>query len=250
MKHTIGKLLLPVVLLLVGIALNLYAIRNDQNWQFLTGSLAVVIAAIIFILLALSEIRKIFRIFIFSGMIGFSIFLSLLNIQSIKEPIDFLKEKKKRYAFVIQRLKDIRQAELAYKAVKNKYTNNFDSLLYFVKMDSLSVVKAVGFVPDTLTEEQAIKMKLVSRDTFFVLVIDSIFSPFYLKNRKYPFHIDSIPYIPFTDGARFRLEAGEVENNKVTVKVFMAVDAEPFDKRTVLQVGSMSEPSTSGNWGE
>ncbi|MDQ3050041.1 MAG: hypothetical protein M3Q95_04055 [Bacteroidota bacterium] len=158
--------------------------------------------------------------------------LSFLIFRSIYEPIKFNKEKDHRYSFVIKRLKDIRTAQLAYKSENGSYTGSFDTLLNFVKNGRFSLIKQIGNVEDSAA--------VIIRDTIFVSVKDSLFPG------NYP--IDSIPYVPFGKGAKFNLQAGEIEKGKVKVKVFEAEDSAPFDKNKVLKVGSMTEPSNAGNW--
>jgi len=160
------------------------------------------------------------------------IVLSYLIFRGINEPIKFNKEKKHRYGFVIQKLKDIRTAEIAYKSVNGNFTSNFDTLISFVKEGEFSLIKQIGNIEDSAA--------VIIRDTIFIPVKDSIFPA------NYP--IDSLPYIPFGNGAKFRLQAGEIEKGKVIVKVFEAVDTAPFDPKQVLKVGSMTEPSNAGNW--
>ena len=117
--------------------------------------------------------------------------------KGIDEPISFEKQKDKRYKAAIQKLKDIRTAQLAYLSVNGKYTGDFDTLINFVKRDSIPMVKAVGSVPDTLTEKEALKLGIISRDTAYVSTLDSLFSKNYV--------IDSLPIVPYTDGAKFIL---------------------------------------------
>ena len=47
-------------------------------------------------------------------------------------PIDFNKVRDQRYAKVINRLKEIRKAQIAYKDVNGKYSKNFDTLIKFI----------------------------------------------------------------------------------------------------------------------
>ena len=47
---------------------------------------------------------------------------------SIMEPINFNKEKARRETVAIQRLKDIRTLQVAYKSVNGKFTSTVDSL--------------------------------------------------------------------------------------------------------------------------
>ena len=160
------------------------------------------------------------------------IVLSFLIFRSISEPIKFNKEKDHRYDLVIKRLKDIRTAELAYKSENGSYTGNFDTLIYFVKNGRFSLIKQIGNVEDSAA--------VIIRDTIYVQVKDSLFPG------NYP--VDSLPFVPFGNGAKFKLQAGEIEKGKVKVKVFEAEDTAPFDKNEVLKVGSMTEPSNAGNW--
>ncbi len=190
------------------------------------------------------------------------IVLCYLVYNSIAGKIRFEKETKHRRDLVIERLKDIRLAQLAYKSVKGKYADDFRALLDFVSNDSFPVIKALGTVPDTLTEGDAVRMGLVTRDTIYVNVKDSLFSSNYLKDHLGPFLITSLPYIPFGKGEKFVMQAGEIEKGKVIVNVFEAFASYEFiynglytqnegiDLKDGLKVGSMTDPSTSGNWGE
>ena len=73
------------------------------------------------------------------------VFLAVKVIQSIKAPIDFGNEKNKREAQVVQRLKDIRDAEVQYKQAHNRYTSNFDTLIDFC---SNYMIPVVNIIPD------------------------------------------------------------------------------------------------------
>ncbi len=193
--------------------------------------------------------------------------LGYLIWQSIDEPIQFKKNKKKRYKATIQRLKDIRTAEIAYLAVHGKFTGDFDSLVNFVKNDSIPIVKAIGSVPEDMTEKQALKKGLIRRDTSYVSTLDSLYSPGY--------KIDSLPYVPYTNGAKFILGAkvlkvsSKVNESVLKVPVFEAkvlnrvllkglneqlrinLDDEAFkmDKFPGLKVGSLeTNINNAGNW--
>lgn len=160
------------------------------------------------------------------------IVLSYLIFRSINEPIKFNKEREHRYSYVIQRLKDIRTSQIAYKSVNGAYAPNFDSLIGFIKNGQFPLIKQIGNAEDS--------MAVVVRDTILVSVKDSLFPG------NYP--IDSLPFVPFGNGAKFKMQAGEIEKGKVKVKVFEVEDTAPFDKKQVLKVGSMTEPSNAGNW--
>ena len=189
--------------------------------------------------------------------------LGYLLYESISKPINFKKEKNKRYEATIERLKDIRKAELAYKSEYGSFTGGFDTLVNFLREDSFKIVKAIGRVPDGMTESQALTRGIVSRDTVKVSVKDSLF-----KKIKYP--IENIKYVPYTDKEAFKLGAGKVKTaSGVKVEVFEAkvpndVLLKGLDRQLVinlndearkmnnypgLKVGDLDQPTNNaGNW--
>lgn len=54
-------------------------------------------------------------------------------------PLEFERVRKEREAKVVERLKDIRTAQRAFRSKYQKFTPNFDSLIAFVANDSLVV---------------------------------------------------------------------------------------------------------------
>ncbi len=195
------------------------------------------------------------------------ILLGYLLVESIMKPIRFNKEREKREKATISRLENIRTAQVAFKDKYGRYTGSFDSLINFVKYDSFPVVRAIGSIPDSLylegmTELEAIKLGLIIRDTMFVSVLDSIFSP------RYP--IDSLRHVPFSDTAQFFLGATEIQTlSLVKVEVFEAhvindILLHGMDRQLIinynaervkitnfpgLRVGSLEESTNNaGNW--
>jgi len=195
------------------------------------------------------------------------IVLGYLLYESIMKPIRFNKEKFTIEQSTIQRLKDIRSAQVAFKSEYNKYSGDFDSIITFVKSGTFSVVKAIGSIPDSLleegmTEKEAVKEGLISRDTVRISVLDSLFYPSYA--------IDSLKFVPFAGSYQFELGAGWIlTGSKVRVPVFEAkvpynvllktLDlqlvinyTEERDKITGyagLRVGSLTEATNNaGNW--
>ncbi len=198
----------------------------------------------------MKAVRKIIQILLFFVIVALGYFIYV----GVMKPIDFAKEKDVRYKKVVQRLKDIRTSEIAYKSVYGKYTGSFDTLISFVKDDSFPVEYAEGSLDDSL----AVAMGLVVRDTFYIRVRDSIFPP------GYP--IDSLKYVPFTDNVEFDLKSGSIMTaSKVKVHVFEA-SAKNFDilngmdRQLIinlndltdfpgLKVGSIDEANNNaGNW--
>lgn len=179
---------------------------------------------------------------------------------SLKE---FQEETNYRKSAVIQDLKDIRTAQISFKDKYRVYAGDFNSLLSFVKNDSLAVVKAIGETPDSLTEDQALLAGIISRDTVFVPVYQTIYNQDYLDTRdsRFPFDLEMLSMVPFSDET-FSIESGNIEKGKVVVQVFEVsttfgtflngLDAtnKGIDLDNTLRVGSMSDASINGNWGE
>jgi len=195
------------------------------------------------------------------------IILAYFLFESIMKPIRFNREVKLRKDATVSRLTDIRTAEVAYKSKYGIYTGSFDTLIDFVKTDSLPLVRAIGSISDSLydlgvTEKQAIEMGIIIRDTSYTSVLDSIFP----KN----YYVDSLRYVPFCDTTQFVLGSAKlVTASKVKVEVFEAyvlndillhglnrqliINYNALKEKTVgfkgLKVGSLeTSTNNTGNW--
>lgn len=249
--QTIGKIIFPALLTFLGLYLVISAIAFGQNGLILAGGIAMTLVGASSILLINGKLATQFQKIMMYAFLGIAVIISFLSFRSIQEPIEFEKEKKIRYARVIERLKDIRTAQIAYKSVKGTYTANFDSLISFLRNDKFTVVKSFGAVPDGMTEKEAIQKGYAKRDTFFVNVRDSVFV-------KEPAKVDSLPFIPFSGGEKFKAETGSIVKGSVTVQVievfapntaiFTGLTDRYYNKEGGLKFGSMTEASTNGNW--
>ncbi len=190
-----------------------------------------------------------------------SIYLGYLIYKGIDDNIKFDKEKKVRYAKVINHLKIIRDAEKDYLYAKGDYTNDFNKLIQFIENDS---------IPITQTREVAYQVKergiMVTKekkviDTIgFKKVIESY------KNKDYK----NMMKVPGTDTV-FELRTGYVEKGvtKRKTPVFEArvakeivlkglpkklieqeVAAESIDevRGAYISVGTLDDVKDSGNW--
>ena len=202
-------------------------------------------------------------------LIPINIILAFFVYDSISSEVEFNKMAKERIAENVQKLKDLRTLQIAYKRENEVFADNFNSLLNFLENDSTTIVKSVGETPDSIingqqiSDAQALEMGLISRDTLYVSAMESIFDENYLKSRgnKYPFDLNTLSIIPFTD-KQYNIDANVIEKGKVNVQVFEisatfrdvfnGLDAEnkKYDLNNLLKVGSMTEASLNGNWGE
>ena len=196
-------------------------------------------------------------------LIPLNIILAYFVYNSINSEVEFQQVAKVRVAENVQKLKDLRQVQIAYKKVNNTYSNNFESLIDFLENDSMAIVKAIGETPDSLTDAQALDLGIISRDTAYVLAKETVFDEAYLssRNEKFPLDLSALTTVPHSD-QNYSVDAGMVEKGKVVVQVFeisttygavfTGLDAEnkSFELGNLLKVGSMDEASLNGNWGE
>ncbi len=246
----IGDYIIPGLFILAGLSIIFSATVGRQNVYWLLGGALIFVVGLFALVLKLELISNAIQKVMFFVFIPLALVTAYFAYRSIQAPIEFNIEKKKRYAKVEDRLKTIRDWQLAYKSVYRKYANNFDTLTHFINTDSFPVIKAMGTVPDTLTEQQAVDMGLVTRDTLMVSVRDSLF--------KSDGDINLIRMIPPDHKQEFSLESGIIEKGQVEVPVFEVfaqntyifdgIEPEYYDPTKGLKVGSMTEPSTSGNW--
>lgn len=194
-----------------------------------------------------------------------SVVLAFLIFESIMAPVRFNKEKDRRSEVVIQRLKDIRTVQIAFKSSFGKYIGTMDSLELFLKEGKLPVIKKIGNVPDTLTEAEALKMKIISRDTSYEVAYDVLFP----KQENKDKHIKGLRWIPFTNHTKeIIMSAGTKEKGGFYVPVFEAkvpfedylnglneqeilnisVRAKDLARFPGLKVGSLDDAITEGNW--
>jgi len=183
---------------------------------------------------------------------------------SINGPINFNETKNKRYAEVIDRMKEIRKAQIAHKDVKGFYANNFDSLVSFIETGIFTLIEKrdSSFMEYDRTYRIDMLREVIVVDTLgFVNVKDSLFKDdSYKMLRKVP--VEGID-------AEFSIKANVINKNGYRVPVFEVKVAKNIvlhdqDKDLLKQenetisvdgvngpeiiLGSLSEVSTNGNW--
>ena len=186
------------------------------------------------------------------------LFLGYMIFSSIQEPVKFKKEKEHRESVAIERLKDIRTLQEAYKSKYGRFTGSFDTLINFYKNDSITIVKQIGSFDDSL----AVAQKKVFRIEVNYSVKDTL-----LKESKQ--FIDSLKYIPYSGGDTMLLEAAVRKVSGVAVPLFQAsapfdlllkgldrqliinlnVEREDTGRYPGLKVGDVDSPNNNvGNW--
>ena len=193
-----------------------------------------------------------------------SIFFAYKIYDSINGPIKFNQIKNERYADVIDRLKEIRTAQIAHKDVKGFYENNFDSLIKFIDNGIFTLIEKrdSSYLEYDRTYRIDMLKEVIVIDTLgFVPVKDSLFKTVnYNDFEKVP--VDGVD-------AKFNLKAQIIDKNGYKVPVFevkVAKDIILYDKNNDLVkqenetvsvdgvngpeiiLGSLSNVSTNGNW--
>ena len=177
---------------------------------------------------------------------------------SIRVPLDFETERSVREKAGVERLKDIRTLQVAFKSTHGRFTSSLDTLADFYKNGKITVIKQVGSFDDSL----AVAQKRVYRDSVNISVKDTI-----LKRRG--FVIDSIKYIPFAGKKEIHMTAVYKQVSGVSVPLFEAAipfvellngldqqliinlksEREDTDRYPGLKVGSITAPNNNaGNW--
>ena len=194
-----------------------------------------------------------------------SIFFASQIYSSINGPIKFNQVKNERYTKVIDRLKDIRTAQIAHKDVNGFYANNFDSLVSFIDNGIFTVIEKrdSSYLEYNRTYRIDMLKEVEIVDTLgFVSVKDSLFG----NNESYKM-MAKVP-INGTD-SEFSIKADIIDKNGYQVPVFevkVKKDIVLFDQNKDLLdqenkvisvdgvngaeiiLGSMTDVSTSGNW--
>lgn len=177
-------------------------------------------------------------------------------------PMEFQDMRTLREEVAIQRLKDIRTAQRAFRQVNQRYTSSFDTLISFVLNDSLQYERAIGSEDDSV----AVAKGLVKKETFKMAVKDTIFSGRNLTAED----LNALRIIPFSGNQPVIMDAGNLQTeSKVVIAVFEAKmpyknllngtaeqelinlidERKSLEKYPGLKVGSMTEATNdAGNW--
>lgn len=229
--------------------------------------------------------KKIWKIVIELVLLVVILGLVYAIYNSIMQPVNFNKQQAQREKVGIQRLKDIRTLQVAYKGVTGKFVSTVDSLCDFYNNGKMKIVMQVGSEDDSLAmvHTQAVKKKLGNKVTGAQLyelflqgdkdLVFSVETEVPVKDTLFlnrpDFCIDSLKYIPFSGGEPLQMESVNRMVSGVNVPLFEArmpyksllkgldnqlrinLDADCRDKNRFegLQVGSVTTPNNNaGNW--
>lgn len=156
------------------------------------------------------------KILIFAVLPATIFVLGFLIYKSVQQPVEFERQRKIREGVCIERLKDIRTLQVAYKSRYNKFTSDMDSLIDFYNNGTITIVRQIGSFDDSI----AVAQKRVFRDSIPIAVKDTLL-------KRNGFIVDSIAFIPFSGGQKMLMKAVIAKVSGVDVPLFEA--AAPFD---------------------
>ena len=156
-------------------------------------------------------------------------------------------------ARIIEQLKMIREAEVAYESVYGQYTSDWDKLLNFVDTGRFYLVsRRDSIIVLDYNREEVIPII----DTLgTVNVKDSIF-----KKETWPrFNLSTLPYVPNVEPpVKFEVWADKIEKAGKLINVIEVVNPSPVNpdrdpeselrSKLPLRFGSRTSITTGGNW--
>ena len=176
--------------------------------------------------------------------------LAFFLVNSIKYSIDEEARINAAEDKVIEKLKMIRDAQIAFQSVNGKYANEWDSLLNFVENGNIFLIQRRE---ETILLDYGAEETTLYLDTLgSVTVIDSLFSS--LPN----FKASNLIFVPGYENVKFEIWASKIEKGGVEVDVVEVRNPKPFDPNRKeaneaninkpLRFGSRTSITTAGNW--
>ena len=210
--------------------------------------------------------------------------LAYAIVQSIMEPVNFNNDKAAREAVGIQRLKDIRDLQVAFKSQYGRFSPTIDSLKDFYNNGKIKLVMQVGSMDDSLavvhteqvkkrnpriTPQQMYEMYVEGdHQLVFQIERDTLVRQAMFLDRQ-DFNIDSLAIIPFSGGDSIYMASAVKTVSGVKVPLFEAsmgyksllkgldrqliinlnAEREDTGRFPGLKVGSIDAPNNNaGNW--
>ncbi len=204
-----------------------------------------------------------------------TIFIGYLIYQSIMKPIKFDQEKEARYQLAVQKMIDLKKAQLGYKKVHGEYAKTFEQLIDFVDNGTFDIVTrrdtsvidyrknaAFGITTDATGTGGFFRDTIITNKIGTVAVKDSLFkgTTRYRDLKSLTIGDREIP---------IQMQTSFVERNETKLPVFEAT----IDKNAILEgldpelleqekkvedineingdkitLGSLVEVTLSGNW--
>ena len=176
--------------------------------------------------------------------------LAFYLVNSIKFSIDEEARINEAEAKVIEKLKMIRSAQIAFQSVNGQFASEWDTLLNFI--DSANIFLIQRREETVLLDYGAEETTLYLDTLGSVTVIDSLFSS--IPN----FVASNLINVPGYENVQFEIWASKIEKGGVEVDVVEVRNPKPFDPNRKesneaninkpLRFGSRTSITTAGNW--
>jgi len=212
------------------------------------------------------DVQK-YKSYILISLWGLIIYLSYITFMSVYGEIQFNKIKEKRYKTVIKNLVDIRDSQLAHRAVKGDFQKNWDSLIKFIEEEKFTITQR----RDTTVLDKELTRRYGVDTTKDIFIVDTLG---FVNVKDSLFGIDerykTMMVVPVGEKDKvFELKTGSIPQNGINIPVFeVSVDKgiilfdqdENLIKKekqvmsveqvngSTLKVGSIKEVNTNGNW--
>jgi Ca2+/Na+ antiporter len=154
--QALGKYVISAILIILGLIFLIKYLGGDaiesQPATMLLSAILLIGVGIVAIPDILTAIpQKMYRFLLLIAVV-LSAFLAYQVWYSVDEEIEFQAKREAINETVVQRLIDIRDAQIAYNEVYGKFTNNFDTLRAFINAPVIPVPYKMGSFHDTLPE--------------------------------------------------------------------------------------------------
>lgn len=205
-KSLFFTLILPVLignLWLLGLIFSIIGLRINPKGRAIAGLIISLLPIILFL------------------------FTAIIVSPQISTPIHFENELKERKTQAIERIKDVRTAQRAFRAEYQRYAENFDELERFLYTNPTELrcdIEQLRYIPNSDNE----------------FIMETGFTKT-SSNRTDPFIEVRAPYKLFLDTIKYRQEIINLIDEEVNV----------FDRYPGIKFGSMEEANNEvGNWEE
>lgn len=205
-KSLFFTLILPVLignLWLLGLIFSIIGLRINPKGRAIAGLIISLLPIILFL------------------------FTAIIVSPQISTPIRFENELKERKTQAIERIKDVRTAQRAFRAEYQRYAENFDELERFLYTNPTELrcdIEQLRYIPNSDNE----------------FIMETGFTKT-SSNRTGPFIEVRAPYKLFLDTIKYRQEIINLIDEEVNV----------FDRYPGIKFGSMEEANNEvGNWEE
>lgn len=299
-KYSINRFIGPIITIVVGIFLYSKSIipveviqpnpggedivhEVIQDSLFGSAGLFFFIVGIFWLLYIFNILKAIVAVISAVVLTALGIYVLGLASNIVKEDVDYNNKKELYFREMKGRINDIKIAQIEFKRENGVFTDNADSLIYFINNGKTIKYVRNGVTParkllreeaDFLYPKQNIALDnnmtdieakgLLNmptppadlegyvRDTVYVGVLATVFeSDAYLESRnkklQFDFHPDSLRYIPFS-GVEVSLDTASISRGELTVPTLLIQMIHPEFLEDTLKVGDLEDNSLKDNW--